>query len=382
MSAAPQIAHADTNDLALNRLTFFDGAAVGAPEPAFQFRGGCGTMAANYAQCFADNTAFANLANELGGALAPGLLAPAATIGYNRVYIAYEHSITNINAGSSLRHWQRGTEGIAASSQGNGTERSRTRVPEVLFASRLHMRHGLPYGFELGAQGTYLHDSGLVAMGVDIKWAPFEGFRTGVGYIPDIAIRGAVNTLVGNQQLYLTVVSIDALISKAITVAGSFSITPYAGLQSLLVFGDSTVIDGTPTRSSSQECSRRDTVYSTDPMTGQTTSSLVCVAGTGTPAGASSDSFNDVVFLPTRLLRWRPFGGFRIKYGVFTFTSEFIMDATSPTALAGGCGGSGSVPAYCVSGRPRASNDATRDAVQIDPNFRQFSVNFGVGVTF
>lgn len=383
--ARGSIAQADANDLALNRLTFFDGAPPGSPQPEWQFRGGCGSRMdpAGYPRCFADNTLFANLVNELAGALAPALLAPASTIGYNRTYIGYEHSITNINNGpTSLGHWSRGTEGVApGNTQNTGTERYRTRVPDVLFVSRLHMRHGLPYGFELGAQTSWLHDSSLVAMGADIKWSLWEGFRPrGVGWIPDFAIRGSVNTLVGNQQLYLTVVGMDALLSKHIAVAGAFNLTPYVGGQALLVFGDSTVIDATPRRSSYQECTRRRAVFMTDPMTGQTSSSLVCEAGSGTPAGAEVDSFNDIVFNPVRLLRGRAFGGLRAKYGVFTVTAEFIMDVMAPSWTTGSCGGAGSQPSYCVTGRPTATGE--RDQVRIDPNFRQYSINLAMGVTF
>lgn len=383
--AASGAARADANDLALNRLTFFDGAAPGSAQPEWQFRGGCGTQMspAGFPRCFADNTLFANLVNELAGALAPSLLAPASTIGYNRVYVAYEHSITNINNSTQLNHWSRGTEGAApASVQNTGTERFRTRVPDVLFVSRLHVRRGLPYGFELGVQGSLLHDSSLVAMGADIKWSIWEGFRPrGIGWIPDFAVRGSVNTLVGNPQLYLTIVGLDAVLSKNLAVAGAFNITPYVGGQALLVFGDSTVIDGTPRRSGYQECARRRTVFTTDPMTGQTSSTLVCDAGTGTPMGAETDSFNDLVFNPARLLRVRGFGGLRAKYGVFTFTAEFIMDAMAPQWTTGSCSGS-SVPSYCVAGRPTDANSNTRAAVQIDPNFRQYSINLGMGVIF
>lgn len=378
-------ARADANDLALNRLTFFDGAAPGSAQPEWQFRGGCGSRMdpAGYPRCFADNTLFANLVNELAGALTPALLAPASTIGYNRMYIGYEHSITNINnAATALGYWSRGTEGVApGNTQNIGTERYRTRVPDVLFVSRLHMRHGLPYGFELGVQGSWLHDSSLVAMGADIKWSIWEGFRPrGVGWIPDFAIRGSVNTLVGNQQLYLTIVGADAILSKNIAVAGAFNITPYVGGQALLIFGDSTVIDATPRRSGYQECTRRRTVFTTDPMTGATSSSLVCDAGSGTPTGAEGDSFNDIVFNPARLLRARGFGGLRAKYGVFTFTAEFIMDVMAPTWTTGSCGGAGSQPSYCVSGRP--TDTGARDQVRIDRNFRQYSINLGMGVTF
>ena len=385
VAIAPSTASADANDLALNRLTFYDGAPAGSAMPDWQYRGGCGTGAAinPYARCYADNTLWANLINELGGALAPSLLAPASTVGYNRVYVAYEHGITNINSTTArpdLLYWHRGTEGVPGSTRGDGTERTRTRVADVLFVSRLHMRHGLPYGFELGVQGSYLHDSGLVAMGADIKWALKEGFRRGIGYFPDIAVRGSVNTLVGNQQLYLTIVGVDALLSKPITVTGSLTLTPYIGAQGLLVLGDSQVIDGTPTRSGYQECTRRRTVYAADGS-----SSLVCdAAAANVPAmGVENDSVNDLVFTPVRLLRMRGMGGLRIKYGLFTFTAEFIMDLTAPSWMTGSCNPMGTTtqPSYCVTGRPM-DGSGVRDQIRVNQDFRQYTINMGAGVTF
>lgn len=386
IALSPRSAQADANDLALNRLTYYDQAPAGSPMPEWRYSGGCGTAAAvnPYARCFADNTLFANLVNELGGVLAPSLLAPASTIGYNRVYLAYEHGITNINSNpTGLSYWHRGTEGVPGSTRGDGTERVRSRVADVLFVSRLHMRHGLPYGFELGVQGSYVHDSGMVAMGLDIKWALKEGFRRGIGYLPDIAVRGSVNTLVGNQQLYLTIVGIDALISKPFTVTGSLTLTPYLGAQGLLVLGDSQVIDGTPTRSGYQECTRRRTVYSTD-AAGNTVSSLVCDASQSNvmQMGVENDSVNDLVFTPVRLLRMRGMGGLRIKYGLFTFTAEFIMDVTAPSWMTGTCNPMGnSQPAYCLTGRPMDGSFG-RDQIRVNQDFRQYTINMGAGVTF
>ncbi|MEI8257762.1 MAG: hypothetical protein WCJ30_18960, partial [Deltaproteobacteria bacterium] len=239
-------ASADPNDLALNRLSMYQ--QPGAPGQ-YVFAGGCGTASAGFAQCEADNQMFVNLVNELGGALAPPLLAPARTTGYNGLYLGYEHTITGING--SGEYWARGTMG--GERTGEGTAQVRANVPRQLYVSHFHARKGLPYGFELGMHANWLHDSGMVSLGVDIRWALFEGFHSGVGYLPDFAVRGSVNTLVGNQQLYLTVVGLDAMISKPISLGGVATLTPYLGGQGLLIFGDSTVIDGTPERSAYQE---------------------------------------------------------------------------------------------------------------------------------
>jgi hypothetical protein len=334
--------------------------SIGCPTTTGRRRG---TASSGYAACQADNQLFANLVNQLGGALAPGLLAPAATIGYNGLYLAYEHSITGINGDGE--YWHRGTVGTPGDWVPNGSGVQRERVPNQLFVSRLHVRKGLPFGFELGLQGSWLHDSSMFAMGLDIRWSLFEGFRHGVGYLPDFAVRGSVNTLVGNDQMYLTVVGVDASLSKSIPLGGLMNLTPFIGGQMFMIFGDSTVIDGTPERSAYQECSRRHVDFN---MGG----SLLCDSGTGTPMNAMNDSQNEMVFLQTRILRFRGFAGLRYTLGIFTLTGEFAMDLVDPQWLNGQSSVAGT-------GRPDASGD--RQATTLD-SYHQWTASFGVGVTF
>jgi hypothetical protein len=42
-------------------------------------------------------------------------------------------------------------------------------------------------------------------------------------------------------------------------------LTPFLGGQALMILGDSTVVDGTPTRSNYQECTRRDVAFDPPP---------------------------------------------------------------------------------------------------------------------
>ena len=73
-------------------------------------------------------------------------------------------------------------------------------------------------------------------LGADIRWAPFEGFRTGAGGIlPDISIGGGVRTVMGTAKFTLTTVGIDVELSKPIPIADSvMSLTPYVGFQRLV----------------------------------------------------------------------------------------------------------------------------------------------------
>jgi len=394
-------ASADPLDLALNRLSLYNTRdPITGTADSFALQGGCGSSLSMYARCEPDNVLFANLVNQLGGALAPGLLAPSGTVGYNGLYFAYEHSLSNINADPTdapNAYWRRGTEGPTDNTFNNmgerGTTAIRNRMGNAVFVSRFHIRKALPLGFELGLQASWLHDSGIVALGADIRWSLFEGFHSGAfQYLPDFAVRGAVNTVVGQQQLYLTVITADAMLSKAIPLGGVMTLTPFLGGQGLIIFGDSTVIDGTPTRSSYQECARRhvnfyDAMGYSPPVGPAVRSDLGCDGGSAVgqppptlPPGRQNDSFNDMVFMPTRIVRFRGFGGLRLRAGIFTFTAEFGMDASPPIWLNGDSS---------VAGQGVNRSGTMRTDVKIDgqdgssnPGFRQWMVSIGVGVTF
>ncbi len=370
-------AAADPFDLALNRLSFYDRTPDPSPTRDYQFVGGCGTSP-DYHQCQADHSMFANLVNQLGGALAPALMAPARTLGYNGLYFAYEHSISGINGDAS--YWRRGTEGTQRDrmNTNNPTTVVRDTVPNQLFVSRLHVRKSFPYGFELGMQGSWLHESTIVALGLDIRWAPFEGFHTGIGYLPDFAVRGAVNTVVGQQQLYLTMVSVDGSFSKQIGIAGAFTLTPFIGGQALWIFGDSTVIDGTPLRSSYRECPRRHVEFQRNPMTNALEGSTLVCDVVAAPMGGGDDSRNDMVFTAARILRGRMFGGMRFRYGLLAITAEFGMDLIAPSFS--------SEPDSAGSplGRPIVPTPASgpdRQRITLD-DYRQWTISFGAGLSF
>jgi hypothetical protein len=170
--------------------------------------------------------------------------------------------------------------------------------------------------------------------------------------------------------MYLTVVSVDASLSKQFTIGGTMVLTPYLGGQALFILGDSTVIDGTPTRSSYAECPQRQVQFTRDADGRVTGSDLVCIGGGGTPMGVINDSHNEMVFEPARILRWRGFGGLRFRYGIFTVTAEFGMDLVDPGFL--------STPGRGL-GRPAANG--TRQDIRLDA-FQQWTTSFGAGVQF
>jgi hypothetical protein len=396
MSLAASAAQADPMDLALNRLSYFNntpwnGGGVTYDPARWQFRGGCGLAdtanagAGNgqaFAQCLPDNQLWANLVNELGATFAPSTNTPAMTLGLAGVYVGYELGLTNLNRLS--QYWARGTEGSATSNVGTGTSSVRDRGDAMGIVSRLHVRKGLPFGFELGTQASYLHSSSLWAIGLDLRWSPFEGFRRGVGYIPDLAIRGAVNTVLGQSQLSLTIVDVDVSLSKRFTVGGSVRITPVLGAQMLFIFGDSGVIDLTPTRSAFAECPRQQVRYVPDASSpSMLAGQLQCGGGGALPSAGGrtippelNDTRNNAVFAPMRIRRVRGFFGLQVQWQVLTFSAQVSADLAEPAFV--------SEPS-ADAGRPVTTGTASarvpRTPLQF-ADYTQWTANLAVGLTF
>lgn len=388
-------------DLALNRLSFYNntpwqGNGVNYDPARWVFEGGCGTAGTalrglgsgqQYAQCYPDNQLWANLINELGVALAPGLSAPAMTLGYAGVYVGYEIAIANLNRTSD--YWRRGTEGGVGSNVNSGTSSFRDRGDANSFVSRLHVRKGLPLGFELGTQVSHLHSSNMWSIGLDLRWSLFEGFRRGVGWLPDFAVRGAVNTLVGSQQINLTVVGVDGMLSKRFTLGGQVRLTPFLGGQFLMILGDSGVVDFTPDRSAYAECPRQEIRYVADTRAmddpNRSPSGLVgqlqCGGG-GRPVntmlpGDLNDTRNASVFQAMRIYRGRMIAGLQVQWEMFTVSGEFTYDMVpagwlrTPSAEAG----------RPVTTPTPAGQAPTRTPITLE-DYRQWQTTIAVGVTF
>jgi hypothetical protein len=179
----------------------------------------------------ADQEAFLNLSREFGLAIAPPLLAPAETLGYAGFYLGLEGVVTTINSSSDdpTNVWLRGTE------DGN---------PDgALFVASIHARKGLPFSFELGTSVSYVSATEQALLGADVRWALLEGYRTGwKAYFPDIAVRGAVNRLMGDDEMDLTVWSIDVALSHPFSISGMMTITPYGGYQFVQTIADTSLV--------------------------------------------------------------------------------------------------------------------------------------------
>jgi hypothetical protein len=120
----------------------------------------------------------------------------------------------------------------------------KTGKPEAsMGTTQIHVRKGLPFSFEVGTVLTLLDDSDLLAVGVEGKWALHEDI---FWPLPDLAIHGGVNTLLGSPDLVLTNLQIDALTSLPIGISSVVNLTPFGGYGVVLPFSASRLIDTTP----------------------------------------------------------------------------------------------------------------------------------------
>ena len=164
---------------------------------------------------------FQSMMTELGLVTAPVFLAPAETLGLNGFEFAFEGSVVPINNGEA--YWTEAAEGNPGS---------------VLFIPRVHVRKGLPFSCEVGTQLSYVPESELFVAGAEFKWALNEGFY----FIPDLAVRFALNHMIGAKDFELTMGGWDVSLSKAFGIGGMLSLTPYAGYNMLFIHASSHVV--------------------------------------------------------------------------------------------------------------------------------------------
>ncbi len=215
-------AQARINDFTLNRFYKDIETASGAPAPCPTDGVDC-TIAVH-----ADNELFKDFAREFGLVMAPKFLAPAETLGQAGFSVGVDASFSTID--NSKEHWKK-----ASPEPG--------KVPDSMLSTmQVHVRKGLPFSFELGGTMTTLFDSNTIALGGELKWAFNEGFY----YLPDIAVRGSVNRLLGSRDLDLLTGGVDVSVSHPFGIGGMVNVTPYAGWSLLFVNASSHVLDATP----------------------------------------------------------------------------------------------------------------------------------------
>jgi len=219
--------------------------------------------------------------------IAPRALSPADTLGYSGFQLAFETSFTQIS--NKQDFWQKGVQNVSGSF-----------LPTLSVMARKGIWLPLP-GFEIGAGASKVLDSNLYAVQGYAKLALHEGFHDWA--IPSLAVRGAVSHLLGSSQVDLTVISVDATVSKSFGIAGTVSLDPYVGAGTLLGIVKGQVIDTTP---------------GTDAF----------ADGAGSVDVNANTTFPD----PDTIVRWRLYAGFRLVYAFLALTGEFVYTFCNSTA--------------------------------------------------
>jgi hypothetical protein len=254
-----------------------------------------------------DRAAYAQLVSQISGALAPNLLAPVTTRGPSGFDIGLETAITDLDQGADA--WRRGTRGSGGTpATCDGRNRD---VRSVLTQNRLRFVKGLPLGISLGGSVGFAHGLALWTLGTELKVAIIEGALN--RWLPDLAVRVASNSLVGDGALSLSSFAFDLLASREFPVAHVMQIVPYVALGAVLSRARSGTVDLTP-NVDANAC-----LTGTDP---------VCNAH---GLGASSDDLgHDQAFPKLLLMRYRAVLGLWLRYRVFAFAVEGSFDLVRP----------------------------------------------------
>ena len=283
--------------------------------------------------CLPNNAAFQNLVSELGFAIAPTAFHPARTTGFGGFVFSIEASYTKINQdattpgpasqGGGVQYWHLGTQGSV--DPNTGRQSIENNSPDsVIQVYSLKARKGLPFGFEITGDVSYIANTVMWTAGADIRWSLLEGFRTGwPSYLPDVSVGGGVRSLTGASKFSLTTVGIDAQISKPITLADTSVLTPYLGYQRLYIFGDSSTVDLTPNTDALKQCGFTGRMANGQPACANTLPGAAGVAN-------NSDFNNDTTFGQVRTNRHRGIIGLTYRYEVLFLAGQFLFDLTPP----------------------------------------------------
>jgi hypothetical protein len=307
--------------------------------------------------CLPNNVAWGNMMYELGHAIAPTAFHPARTTGFGGFALSLEASYAKINAdqadSTGTQYWHQGTQGNL---QPNGSFSTVNSGPDsVLQIYTLKARKGLPFGFEIAGALGLVANTTLWVGGVDVHWAVLEGYRTGVlGYLPDISVGGGVRTLSGQQEYYLTTVGIDGELSKPIALADSAVLTPYIGVQRLIIYANSSIVNLVPSVDPLKDCGYQGTNTTTGPVNGVAPGQPFCSHKLLNGAANDGAFNNQAVFQKQTFNTWRGIAGLTYRYELLYVAGQFALDMEDASAensnLQGGPFANGSATTWALSG--------------------------------
>lgn len=260
-----------------------------------------------------DNEQFERLIAELSTTLAPPVTSGAATLGPAGFYFGVGSALTLISASEHV--WRNGTVGDAATTPN-------TSPDGALLWNRVSARKGLPFGFEVGVSAGQGFDTSMWVLAAELKWALFEGYHSGAGQLPDIAVRGVLSSLVGVSSLSLQTHALDVTFSKPYTVATRYRLTPLLALQGVFVSAQSSRVDLSPGTDAWAACNPS---AGAGPTT--TGEPVQCTGG----AAAAADFANDAEFEPVSHTRARLFAGAELTREYWSAALTIGYDVSVPS---------------------------------------------------
>ena len=155
---------------------------------------------------------FKDFVKEIGYAISFNPMAPAEPLGVAGFDVSIEVVATDIN--DSKGYWKKFVDDADTDA--------------ILPIPRLHVQKGLPKNVDVGAIYATVPGSNIKLWGLEAKWAILEGTTA----TPALAVRGSYSRLAGVDDLDLSTLAADILVSKGFLV-----FTPYAGASVVRVSG-------------------------------------------------------------------------------------------------------------------------------------------------
>ena len=291
----------------------------------------------SYATHCKDQELFERLVSEYAVAMAPAATGPARTLGAHGFALSLDMTVTGIQA--SEDYWRLGTEGSQRLPPLATFGRNPAPSP-VLIWNRLQVRKGLPFGFEAAASLGQGIDTSLWSLGLLLKWALFEGFRSDLGRLPDVAIQAGYSRNVGSSQVDVQLATLDLTLSKPFVIAHTWTVSPLAGVQTVMVDVESGVVDLTPGATGLESQTVNPDAFGNcrpDPRADGGAGEPPDVAPNGQPcreAGAGADFAHSVTFDPVTQTRVRAFVGAQLRYDMFLLQLALHYDLVAPGVAA------------------------------------------------
>jgi hypothetical protein len=282
--------------------------------------------------CVPDRSAYRQLVNQWGFALAPSTPHEARTSGLSGFQLSLVGAFTAIDQQSG--YWRRGTRGSSAGTSSAGDvepSAAENQSPDDwLQLYSLELRKGFGFGVEAAGSLGIMPNTSLVAWGAELRVALLEGMRHGAWrYLPDTSLGLALRRATGLAELDLGAAALDARVSEPFAGSG-FIITPWLGYQLLRIDADASWLDLTPGRDALAECG-----YVGANLPGNPAGSEGSGAFDGAPVcseGSGADFANAGSFGEAEIFRHRVLIGLSYRKELLRLGAELITDLLPPDA--------------------------------------------------